>query len=434
MSVRDLAPTEGWLKAWLDYSANTMMSPIEFRLGVGLATLSATIGRTARTPRLWGDERTAHIWICLVGAAGHNKSTPLRLSKRLVKIARGQDDAILPRDWSPAGFAKALHAMPDGYWDAGELARFLRVAGRADHMAGSREWLCDVWDGDEDAIRKRLSDKQDSTDTAGILAPTAAFTARPADFEDAASLQDFRSGFFSRFLLFATNEKPDPGAYVGFGALNGDDTPHDDIGHVSLARQLHELRANTIRHPDVTADHEAVTVLDAYDRAWQREADDVAGELAGWAKRRGIQALKLAILHAISMRGRPAVTAPDAAWGCQMSAASWQAAKALSLDSVGLSHESRDLIRHTEKARQLVRDAGGQIHVREIQRALHLPSHRFDQLLRTWIDNGEFEIGKARLGQRGPEAKVISLPKPTLKPVTNMSQPVTENEAEACPI
>lgn len=427
MSIRDLAPTQGWLADWLDYSAATMMSPVEFRLGVGLATLSATIGRTARTPRLWGDERTSHIWICLVGAAGHNKSTPLRLSKRLVKIARGQDDAILPRDWSPAGFAKALHAMPDGYWDAGELARFLRVAGRADHMAGAREWLCDVWDGDEDAIRKRLSDKQDSTETAGILAPTAAFTARPADFEDAASLQDFRSGFFSRFLLFATSEKPDPNAYVGFGALAGQHETSEHAGHTSLARDLNALRGSTIRQPDVRATEDAVAVLDAYDRAWQREADDVAGELSGWAKRRGINALKLAVLHAISMRGIPHVTPESAAWGCQVALASWDAAKALSLDSVGLSHESRDLIRHTERARQLVRDAGGRIPAREIQRALHLSSQRFEPLIRTWLDTGEFEIGKARIGERGPEARVITIP----KPVSNLTQLVTGNEAGA---
>jgi len=59
MSIRDLLPTEGWLKDFLDHSSKLMMSPPEFRLGVAIATLSATIGRSVSLPA--GAERTLEV-------------------------------------------------------------------------------------------------------------------------------------------------------------------------------------------------------------------------------------------------------------------------------------------------------------------------------------------------------------------------------------
>ena len=427
MSIRDLLPTEGWLKDFLDHSSKLMMSPPEFRLGVAIATLSATIGRSVSLPDIWGADRTPHVWIALVGPAGHNKSTPLRLSKQLVKMARG-DEAILPRQWSPQGFAKALHDMPDGYWEAGELSAFLRSAGRADHMAGAREWLCDVWDGDDDAITKRLSNKGDSLDKAGQLAPTAAVTARPSDFEEASSLADFRSGFFSRFILFTTTDKPDPSAYIGLRR------PHGDLdGLTSLARPLADIRRTCIQHPDARFDDDAIALWEAYDRPWHAEADDVAPELSGWAKRRGHQALKLSILHACSRTGRPNVGPEDVAWACGLIADSWASVKAFSLDTIGLDPTARNYIRTTDRARQLVRDNGGSLPVRTLMQRLHLTRKVCNEMLDTWEANGEFVTEKAKRNVTGPAMEVITMKQPVapVAPVAGQNgrrEPVANRE------
>lgn len=402
LPIAKLVPQDGWLADFCTYTRTNMMAPVEFQLGVGLAVLSATIGRGCWV-RLGAKRWYPHIWIVLVGGAGANKSTPVYTALDFITQQVGSD-AILPRRWSPEAFFAALAKTPDGFWNVGELGGWLGGAGR-DYMRGAREDLCDLWDSPP--AWKRAT-RKDDTPPIERAAFTAVASARPADFEDAAGLTDFSSGFLSRFLLINAETK---GAYRGLSHVEGVTDDLADAARNQILSRLHQIGLWKGGDHRVTFDPDAEAAWEAFDRRSIGEADDVPELLHGWAKRRGIQALKLAVLHALSRHHKPEVSGLDVAWGCAVIDSSWASVKAIALDRIGLDRDAQRRQRVTEIAQQIARDNGGWISVRDVLRKTRLIRNKkdLDQWVETWRESGEFVVGEMRTAERGPPARALLL-------------------------
>lgn len=390
----------GWLGQWMEYGRATMMAPPEFILGAGIAALSSTVGSQVRIQlgaRAW----TSHVWICALGPAGTNKSTPVWRAESAVLAARGSE-AMLPRRWSPEGFYRTLKDAPDGWWNVGEVASFLRTSGR-DYMAGAREDLCDVWDGAR--IERARAKKEDSI-IVERPAPSAFATGRHSDFTEAAGLSDFRSGFLSRWILMWAQER---GEYRGLVKQSDIDTRADAEGEKAWQEVVAGLRAigRAVRPRvlDARLSDDAIDLWNALDQEWQGE--EVPDELSGFSKRRGIQALKLSILHSIS-RAHPTTGAvnvikKDVTWGLDFIDRSWEQLRSFSLDVVGADKWATRSNRILERGKELRAGHVGTVSVRDWLRAvqpLGVKVRELDELLSTWDEAGLISI--ERIKQDGP--------------------------------
>lgn len=397
--LAELWPAKGWLADWREFADATMMAPAEFKLGVGLACVSAALGRGAWF-RLGGWKRWhPHLWVLLMGSAGHKKSTPIATAARLVRSVRGPDTA-LTRRWTLEGLYRLLQRCPDPFWNAGEIAGFLGSA-RRDYMAGTRTELADLWDGEP--WGRTLSKEAQPVEDPAV---TAVASAREDDFAEQAGLADFSSGFLSRFLLLPASGRP---AYVGPRGAPGYSDELAEALFGDLERGLREIALWHGGDHRVRFDDEAYEVFEAADRPWQEEAEKVPRELSGWAARRGIQTMKLAVLHAMSARAAPEVGAEDMAWGRAVVEASWAAVEAISLERVGLSLRARDRERALEKALSLAADTGA-APIRLLKDRLWRDFSRRDvaELIETWVEIGTIELGGLR-GERGPRAEAYRL-------------------------
>jgi hypothetical protein len=401
-TLADFLPTEGWLGSWMKEMGDVISAPKEFILAAGLASLSATVGR-----QLWfglGKRKWyPHLWLMLLAPAGVRKSTAVNASIEAVRWARGTE-ALLPSRWSPEGFYEALKDCPDGFWDVGEIAGFLRSAGR-DYMAGARQELCDVWDSKR--IYRRLKKKGDSTEV-DFPAPTAIASGRLTDFADAAGLTDFRSGFFSRWLIVTTKVS---GEQFYRGMLESDAV--DESKADTLFQDLYEMHVE-LRKTDRKAVFtvEAMMLWEEHDRRWQFE--ETVEEMGGFGLRRGIQAAKLAVLHSLGTNFTPRVIVEpaDVAWGLAVADACFEGVRAIQMDEIGLSQRAMDRDRVWRKVSDMAgREPGAAVTLRAVQRKLWRDfddAGRLAKQVDMWAQAGMIERGWLK-PERGPGAEAIRL-------------------------
>jgi hypothetical protein len=400
-------PSDGWLGEFLRFTSATMMAPRAYTLACGLAALSAAVGRGVWFRLGGGNKRWhPHLWIVLYGPAGWQKTTPTHAVSDLVLEARGAE-TLLPRRWSPEAFYDALAAMPDGFWDAGELSAFLSGA-RREHMGGARDDLSDLWDSPTLWKRKLRKESIEVTRPA----PTAIATARPDLFADAVGTADFQSGFLSRWLLFEPPPDTEP-PYVGIDTVEGISEPMTRAIWQGLIDSLKQVAAWHGGDHRCTFDVDARELHAYRDQAWQREArrGEVATELAGWALRRGIQAQKLSVLHALSRHTKPEVEGEDMAWAVAIVEACWDTASQIALDTIGLDREGTKRARVWETAAALMRRSGGTASRREIMK--HVWRNVRDKrellaMLAAWEEAGNVELGRIR-APKGPPAPGVRL-------------------------
>lgn len=393
-----------WIGAYVDWADQRLMAPTAFKLGAALACVSAAIGKGVWV-RLGHRKWTPHLWMMFVGPAGASKSTPVAAVEDFVRRARG-DDAILAGRWSIEGLYKPLEQVPDPFWDIGELSGLLGHL-RKEYMSGGRSELTDLWDGKP---FKRVTASQ-GTQGPDRTAITGVCGARPDDFTDAAGLADFSSGMLSRFLML---EASDAGPYVGLDLEEDRTDAATEANEKALRLTLAEIGA--WRTPDVPHDvkiaREAVELWNHADRAWREEAPGLDRVLSGWGQRRGIQTLKLAVLHGLGRLRRPVVEAEDIYWGLSLVEAHWNFANRLSLEEVGLDRDAPRRIRIKHVAQQIARSNGetppGIVGFRELNRKVQRmirDARELRGIIQTWIDSGEYEWGEIPTG--GPARRAL---------------------------
>jgi hypothetical protein len=421
-TLADYMPTEGWLGAWCKEMSDVIAAPQEFILAAGLGALSATIGK-----QLWfglGKRKWyPHLWIMLLAPAGIRKSIAVNQTSKAVRFARGKD-AFLPNRWSPESFWDGLEQSTDGYWNVGEISGFLGSS-RKDYMSGARSELCDVWDS-QSFIRRTRTKTNDIDDPA----PTAMATGRIDDFMNAAGLSDFRSGFFSRWLIVTTKVT---GQEFYRGMLESDqmDDNATDARFDDLYRLGIELRNTKPRKISFT--HDAMVLWEDYDRRWTFE--EHVDELSGFARRRGIQAAKLAILHTIGTTFNPHVTVDpnSVAWGLAVSEACFEQVRAMQMDEIGMSAKAQERDRIWKKVRDLgAKSPHGVVRERDLYTRIRFdfddPGRR-DKQITIWEQSGLIERGwlKPPAGRSARVFRIINGSKPPENWFDKNPDPSAEN-------
>lgn len=400
INVKDLIPTEGFLGDWIRIQSDRIMAPIEFHLAAGLAALSTIVGKGVTFTL--GGKRYPSLWQLVLAPAGVGKSvalTPLRTTIENVRAG----DPIIPSRFSPEAFFLAAGKTPDGCWIINEIGGLLGMLTR-NYASGFELDLCDAWD--HTTLTQKLVKEERK-----IIAPALSViaTGRASDFTEQAGLERFTSGFLSRFLVLTTNEPP---AYRGLKAQ----VPPDDAEMQKILRS-YLIDIKRVCQPGrplaAKIDDTAVARWEKDDRAWneQLNRDEIPEHLGGFAKRRGIQALKLAILYAVSKTGVPEVSAEAAAWGCRMAQASYESVVGLiSGSEMGLSATER---KRSGLWRAAVAAAAADSGV--VKRRDFIDAHwrfgtrrEFEDLLGLWAEAGKIRWGTLK-SERGFPAKAFQV-------------------------
>lgn len=404
--IEDLTPQTGFLGDYIAHAREQIMAPLEFHLATGLALVSAAIGRGARFKL--GGWRYPSIWQVVLAPAGAGKSSAISPLHDLIEKVRGSD-AILPSRFSPEAWYESAEKTPDGVWSVGEIGALLGNM-RKDYMAGFAEELCDVFDHKTTRRKTRRDDYRVEHPAITLIT-----TGRSSDFTDQAGLEAFTSGLMSRFLVYTTSEPP---VYRGLR----DQDRHEAVPEIETALRSYLDDLNRLRSlpkpVPVELTEGAIDRWEADDRRWHDELarGEVPRILEGFAKRRGIQALKLAVLHALSRSQTPVVLDEDAAWGCMVAAFSYSQVEALtSGGQIGLDRAERRRSEIYARAKAMaVNGHRGIVRKRDLLRAFShaLPNMRaLDDQIAVWAGGELVQEGwlKPATGRPAAAIRILEL-------------------------
>lgn len=382
-SIEDLIPQTGFLGDYIATAREQIMAPVEFHLATGLAALSTAVGRGVKF--YLGGWRYPSLWQVVLAPAGAGKSSATAPLRELIEKIRGTD-SILPSRFSPEAIYEALSNNPDGLWIMGEIGGFLGNQ-RRDYMAGLIEDLCEIWD--HSSAHRKLRKEEFKIERPAI---TLIATGRQTDFVDQAGLEMFTSGYMSRLLVLTTNEPP---AYRGLrDQKRSSGVPGVEEALASYLEEIGRFRNLPVPvqiGPGDGISNAAVDRWEVDDRRWNDELATVPRYLEGFAKRRGIQALKLAVLHALSRAQIPVVQAEDIAWGCMLAERCYRGVELLTTSSeVGLDRYERRRHEIWQKAVAIASADSGICPTRDLMRSCRWLRNKreLDDQIELWTGSG----------------------------------------------
>lgn len=376
----NLPRPQGLMGEWIEFYSEKLMAPLEFTTSAAIGVMSGVVGKSVKF--YLGGKRYPTIWSLVLAPAGGRKSTAYGPVDRMMEQVRG--DIVLSNRATPEGWLEEVGRKVDGYWSVGEIGGFLGMLTRG-YSHGFSQDLCDAWDN-RSVLHRRADGKERRVHEPAI---TALATGRATDFLEQTGAELFSSGFMSRFLIFSTDTKP---AYRGLRIQpNG-----GDAMEVEFADRLRRIARGNRGVPRMAEySDEFVERWEADDAQWQDEV--VPKSLEGFASRRGNQALRLAILHAISRTGEPVCDAVDASWGCLTAQACYEAVRGLIGDSeIGLSEAERRRERVFQYVRTTAMNDSTLCSIRDLNRDMrrHLSSaSELNGMIELWVNGGLVERG-----------------------------------------
>jgi len=164
--------------------------------------MSAIAGSGAQEPLLG---LRPNLWIILLGPSTiYRKTTSLSIA---AKVLREVDERIfLPTDFSPQSLVAEFSQRQGhaGLLMRDEVSGFFHTVKRADYMAGAKELLIKLFDGD--SFRRRLRSEEFVVNSPYFVWLGGAVTEK---FLDAVTEEDVFSGLLIRFILVMPESKPD---------------------------------------------------------------------------------------------------------------------------------------------------------------------------------------------------------------------------------
>jgi hypothetical protein len=303
---RQAAVRDTFVDRYIAYCRRRTSAPEEFHEAIGLAVLSAAIGRRAVLRLATGDVYPS-IWIMeLAESSIYHKSTAMDIGRELVGAL---DQSLLtPNDFTPQRFLAVL-AEHDGrplLFFRDEFSGFYEALNRLEFMSGLKESLCNIYDGrafrrekQKPKAKKDGTPADESEWKYDIKEPflSVAVATTPGRFFEVAQTNDLHSGFLPRFAFVVPHDEPD------------DDLPSRETDAALFNEQqglIGELRAmrQTVERPTfaLRCDQAVFTRFDRYGaelRADALAAPDrtlplIVGTRSQW------MAMRVAILLAVA--------------------------------------------------------------------------------------------------------------------------------------
>lgn len=187
-----LALDRSFCEKYLKYASALTDAPDIYHDFSALSLLSLAVGRTPI--RISPTQKYPNLWVILIGRSGiDRKSSAIDLALRVLP----DDYVTLPSDFTPEGLQESLGKQSQGLIWREEISGFLESLKKKDYMSGTPDLLCHLFDCPTRygrTLRKASFDLHDVC--FNIMATTT-----PSRFNETVRLQDFNSGFLSRFLI-----------------------------------------------------------------------------------------------------------------------------------------------------------------------------------------------------------------------------------------
>jgi hypothetical protein len=193
-----------FLEAYNDYTSNLTDAPRIYHEIVGLNLLSLAIGRTPIlvTP----DTLYPNLWVILVGRSYITRKS--KSSKLGVKVI--SKSILMANDFSPEGLQENLSKKSQGLIFRDEIGGLLESIKRREYMASMADLLCTLYDCPDSYDRSLRNLNFSLKDVCfNILGSTTPARLRK---KETVNLEDFKTGFLSRFLIVfgEPSKKPMP--------------------------------------------------------------------------------------------------------------------------------------------------------------------------------------------------------------------------------
>ena len=187
----EIIKTKGYLDAHDNYVNHLTDADPIITESNGYNILSLAIGRTpiGITP----NELYPNYWGLVVGKSGITRKT----SERKLAESEIPSELLMPTDFTPESLCEILSAESQGLISKDEIGGFLEIIKKKDYMASTGDLLMQLYDCPTTYQRKLRSALFELEATCfNILSATT-----PTRFQQTVNLNDFMTGFLSRFLV-----------------------------------------------------------------------------------------------------------------------------------------------------------------------------------------------------------------------------------------
>ncbi len=185
-----------FIEDYVDWAQDCTDAPVEYHHGIAIMVLSSLLSGRIRVPTSFA-KLAPNLWMLLIGNTTlSRKSTSMSLGMRLVLEVN--KDVVLATDATFEGLLTGLTLRPGQaslFWKD-EFTGLLESINRKDYMAGMKESLIKLYDGD--AVRKRLAREAIEAHDPVFLILGGATTSRLLQL---VSTDLVLSGFLPRFCL-----------------------------------------------------------------------------------------------------------------------------------------------------------------------------------------------------------------------------------------
>ena len=193
---------EGFLESYVHYANVLTDAPDEFHWGAALGLMSSLVGREGFDPLL---SSYPNLWIVFLGPTTiYRKTTSLRIARKI--LLEVCPEALIASDFSPQAligeFADRANKASVLFRD--EVSGFFRTMGSHDYMAGTKELLIKLFDGDD--FERKLRKEEITVTNPYFVWICGGVTEK---LMAAVSEEDIFSGLMIRFL-FVNPEKRGP--------------------------------------------------------------------------------------------------------------------------------------------------------------------------------------------------------------------------------
>lgn len=376
-----ILPTGGFLKSYVDYASSLTDAPPIFHLAVGLAVLSAALGRRAWTVGLGGERLFTHHWSVIVGRSSYfRKTTAINIG--LGRLKGASPELVHPNDFSKERFLTLLGKSPEGVVPASEFAATLSSFERS-YNEGMKEILTELYDAPE-IWRRELK-----AETITVNHPTITILGGSTLDWLQKSIKDgdVRGGFAARILFWPATEKPQ---WKGLGATSSQSLAGSFVTH-KLSELIGHAETEMCPTPDALA----------FFNDWlkRHEDEDPNMSLQGFHVRLETAALKMAMLYEISAGDGTIpqeISRRSFEYGTTLADTLWQNVQVVVEQGFGRSRLGDEI----EKTRGLLKAAGRMAHSDLLKRT-RFSAEELAKVIDTLEETGEVEVDKSTGSGRG---------------------------------
>lgn len=292
---------QGWLGDYVRYAGDMTDSPAIFHLAVGLSVLATACGSRVQFRGAGGKIFWPNLYVLFIAPSGlMRKSTSIEIGLNILR--RADPDCISPNETSREEFLRVLSSRPELLVRESEFASALARYSR-DYMGGSKELITDLYDNYPE-YRRQIKGKEGTGEKLIIKRPALNYLAASTIewLVDSLTVNDMRSGFMARFLIFPAMGK---GRWVSFLS------EYNEVEHEALAQRIVDIRRLADTNVDLSP---IMKTFNAWIRPIESLADSASAETMGFYSRMALHCAKLTVLLTVSDCGpqRHYVATPSA--------------------------------------------------------------------------------------------------------------------------